>query len=160
MPSRASAPQELGAAATKAGPPPPCGALASTAPSLLLVSPTRQRPRGPDHPTRRRRCFVNHSGRRGGSGPGGQAGPRWVRADVRGGAAGRGAGYFRVTGASALGQEGAGAGQEGTPPPPTPPRGCIDPSLRASAAVMLPLEPTHWGSSWTQWVGQPWVDPW
>ena len=53
---------------------------------------------------------------------------------------------------------GGGAGRHA--PPPTPPHGCIDPSSWASAAVMLPLEPTHWGSGWTQWVGQPWVDPW
>lgn len=54
-----------------------------------------------------------------GEGPlGRQAGPQQVRVDVREGAAGRGAGYFRVTGASALGR--TGARQEGTASPPTP----------------------------------------
>lgn len=101
----------------EAGPLPPCRALASIAPALLLTSQTRQGPGGPDHPTHGKRCFANHSGRGGGSGPGGQAGPQGVRADIRGGAAGRGAGYFRVTGVSALGQDGVGAGQEGTPLP-------------------------------------------
>ena len=116
VPSRVSAPQEPGAAAMKAGPPPPCGALASTAPAPLLTSPTQQGPRGP--PRIRKEVFCKPQGPQGKVHRGAKQAHSGLGRTSEKGLLGGGAGYFRVTGASALGR--MGAGQEGTASPPTP----------------------------------------